>query len=497
MVKKLPTMKAHEHPVTIIVPVYGDWESLSSCVGSLKKYIDASRHTVMFVNDCGPEADAIEMKLKKAIKGAKNFHYFRNEQNLGFLKNCNNAVFHLDTTDNDILLLNSDTEVTEGFLEELLDVLYSSDNYAVASPRSNHATLVSIPIRVDGRYQYSPNYSRKVHTAVKDKLFRVGYPPVAHGFCILIKRPLIKKYGLYDEVYGMGYCEESDFCMRLAQDGYASVVANRAFVYHSRSKSFSEEGRLKLISQNEKILYRRYPYLPQMYKQYFTKYIDAVDWFCECFTDGPKKILLDISHLPQDDSPQATQALHFIHHVAARQKRSGYEFVIGVNRDVYEYHGLQDVPLRAVFFDATIEKFHLGVLFGGTIYPNNLAALNKHCARFIIVNLLDADAFIPVAERIERTLQHDTYRNTVRLAEKIVPVESDKQLTEELIAGADEKINVNKLRARWAEIVTYGEYESQLRGLAAVKNGRKKALLVKLAAIPKRFKRRLFAPLRR
>src|SRR3989344_5765765 len=114
------------HRVTVVVPVYSDWQSLGVCIESLKKHLD-KKHKALLVNDCGPEADKLERNIRKAINSQPNFEYHRNPGNLGFVKTCNRAVFELDKSDNDVLLLNSDTEVTEGFLDEMLGVLYLND----------------------------------------------------------------------------------------------------------------------------------------------------------------------------------------------------------------------------------------------------------------------------------------------------------------------------------------------------------------------------------
>ena len=92
---------------TIIVPVYGDWPSLKDCIESLKQYVDG-RNKVILVNDCSPDVEIIEKNIKRAINGHKNFRYYRNKKNLGFVRSCNNAVLKLDKTNNDIMLLNSD-----------------------------------------------------------------------------------------------------------------------------------------------------------------------------------------------------------------------------------------------------------------------------------------------------------------------------------------------------------------------------------------------------
>src|SRR5262249_38608194 len=113
-------------PVTIVIPIYGDLPTLTTCIESVKRNVDLDRNRVLLVNDCAPDADVIEESLLAKIEGWSSFRYERNERNLGFVGTCNRAVTKLDTTDNDILLLNSDTVTTAGFLEELSAVLHLS-----------------------------------------------------------------------------------------------------------------------------------------------------------------------------------------------------------------------------------------------------------------------------------------------------------------------------------------------------------------------------------
>jgi len=245
--------------VTVVIPVYADWESLSQCIASLKEHLDA-RHQVLLVNDCGPEVDKMEQHILAAIKGLKNFSYERNPENLGFVKTCNRAAMELDDTDNDILLLNSDTVVTAGFLEEMLEVLYLIDRHGAVSPRSSNATIATIPFRLlDKAPRDDLTYTKKVHDKVKDHLPRFTVAPVAPGFCMLIRRSLIRNFGLFDEIYGRGYNEENDFCMRINRYGYSCVLSNRALVYHLESRSFGKATRIELEAKNARILIGRYP----------------------------------------------------------------------------------------------------------------------------------------------------------------------------------------------------------------------------------------------
>lgn len=245
-------------PVTIVVPVYADWRSLKICIKSLKKYV-GEENKVIFVNDCGPKAQYLREKIKKSISKNPNFEYFHNSGNLGFIKTCNRAVFELDNTDNDTLLLNSDTQATEGFLEEMQGILAADRKIGALSPRSNNATIATVPLSSAMQKGIKPSDSYKAWTAIKDNLPRYSEVPTAHGFCMLIRRSLITRYGLFDEVFGKGYGEENDFCLRIKKKGYKSVLANHAFVFHLEARSFTLEAKAKMLEKNSKIIYKRYP----------------------------------------------------------------------------------------------------------------------------------------------------------------------------------------------------------------------------------------------
>lgn len=259
------------HGITVVVPVYGDWPSLEACIKALLQYAPDQR--VLFVNDCGPEVDSIEEKLLALIKDRPTYHYKRNKQNLGFVGTCNRAVFELDRTNNDILLLNSDAEITEGAIEEMKKVLDRAENIASVCPRSNNATVFSIPFNPHTLKLLPPKESHDVYIKIKDKLPEVYETPTTHGFCMLVRRTVIKKYGLFDEVFGLGYGEENDFCMRVRQHGFTHAVANWAYVYHEGSRSFSVERRNERADKNAKIIDERYPTYRQDVGEYTRLYV--------------------------------------------------------------------------------------------------------------------------------------------------------------------------------------------------------------------------------
>ena len=260
--------------VTIVVPVYADWPSLKVCIDSIKNQLDTRLHKVLLVNDCGPEADSLEKKIQVAIKGLPNFYYFRNQKNLGYVGTCNRAVEELDKSSNDVLILTSDTEATEGFLDEMTAVLNSDPKIGTVSPRSNNATLATVPLWAAQQKGINAKDSYAVYQKIKSRLPSYYEVPTAHGFCMLVRRSLIKKYGLFDEAFGKGYGEEVDFCRRIKKRGFKNTLANRAYVFHLEARSFGLETKAKLIEQHNKIIWERYPEYRQEVRDYMSLTVD-------------------------------------------------------------------------------------------------------------------------------------------------------------------------------------------------------------------------------
>lgn len=289
------------HPVTVIVPVYGDLPTLVSCVESLLANIDRSAHRVLLVNDCGPQAEEIERALLDLIEGQDGFAYARNPANLGFVGTCNRAVFELDRTDNDILLLNSDTVTTSGFLEELSAVLHLSPRHGAVCPRSNNATIASLPFLLrDPTAARSVERTAEVHEALSQDLPRFSIAPVAMGFCLLIRRDLIREYGLFDEAFAPGYGEENDFCLRVRKHGFVSVIAHRPLVFHVGGRSFGGGRREVLRAAHERLIVRRYPFYAEAVQAYIHVERDPVDVFADALVADafPRRALIDIGNDP-------------------------------------------------------------------------------------------------------------------------------------------------------------------------------------------------------
>ncbi len=225
------------HPL-IIVPVFNALEQLEACLRSISRSVPTDTQ-VLLIDDASTDKRVLPL-LQSWVNDAKSYRRLLvNEINEGFVATVNHGMRLAGT---DVVLLNSDTEVTSGWLRCLADCLASDPLIATATPWSNNGEIVSIPVFcVANPAPANPDAIASVITACG----RPGYPemPTAVGFCMAISLRAIKLVGLFDEdTFGRGYGEENDFCQRAEQAGLRNVLCDDAYVVHHGGASFGPLG---------------------------------------------------------------------------------------------------------------------------------------------------------------------------------------------------------------------------------------------------------------
>lgn len=410
--------------ITIVIPVYGDLPTLERCLVSVLEHADEPWIEVLVVNDCGPDADAIEARILELIAGRPRIRYARNPHNLGFVRTCNRAVSELDTTDNDILLLNSDAELTAGAVAEMREVLALSPRHGAVCPRSNNATIATIPVLHSASGKPSAERSREVFQAVSPLLDRYYVSPVAVGFCLLIQRRVIRNHGLFDEVYGAGYNEENDFCMRINDVGYSSLIANRALVLHAASSSFGAERRARLDAENFEILEARYPFYNPAVAQFVRSAYSSDDRFADVLVpaggDAPARVLIDVHHLSKHYDGTTKNVLSLLELLAANPPQ-GIDIAVAAYEDTTAYFRLRDYGMRVLDYNQIDEVFDLGITAVPITSVGQLATLTRHCAR-IVVSFLDAIALRTYRHVTQTPMKPTIVRAGLRWADRVVAI---------------------------------------------------------------------------
>ena len=249
--------------IDVIVPIYNAFEFTEECIKSVIKNTDLNKHTLVLINDKSPDEKILPMLLKyKNENKDKQIVVLDNDENMGFVKTVNRGMAF---SENDVILLNSDTEVTKNWIQKIQVCAYSNKYIATVTPLTNNGTICSVPnFGIDN--ELPENMSLEEYAEMIEKSSKNRYPELTtgNGFCMYIKRTVINEIGLFDdETFGKGYGEENDFCYRALDHGYTNVLCDNTFIYHKGTQSFKKENltasRAALIEEHMKLLRKKHP----------------------------------------------------------------------------------------------------------------------------------------------------------------------------------------------------------------------------------------------
>lgn len=238
----------------VVVPVYDGVAALEDCLAALVRVLPPTA-LVQLVDDASPDARVGPLLEGFAARAPFPVRLHRQPRNLGFVGTVDAAM---SRACGDVVLLNSDTVPTRGFLERLAACAASDPRIATATPFSNNAEICSFPqFCRDNPLPPDPE-------AIAAACVASGPPeypelPTGVGFCMFVRRAALDAVGGFDtETFGRGYGEENDFCRRAAGHGWRNVLCDDAFVAHRGGASFAGTGH-RPGGENLARLVARYP----------------------------------------------------------------------------------------------------------------------------------------------------------------------------------------------------------------------------------------------
>lgn len=264
--ESLPASTKPTFLVDIVIPVYKGLEDTQRCLNSVLGCHCLTPFRVIVINDASPDASVTQW-LREIAEMDPRILLLENEQNLGFVATVNRGMSLSDS--HDVVLLNSDTEVANDWLDRLKAAAYIDNTIGTVTPFSNNATICSYPVFCGE----NPMVADQT-TASLDLLFananagQVVDIPTGVGFCMYIRRECLSSIGLFDVVnFGKGYGEENDFCRRAAKGGWRNLHALDTFVLHSGGVSFgsSKNARVDAAMQTMARLHPEYDRIVQDY----------------------------------------------------------------------------------------------------------------------------------------------------------------------------------------------------------------------------------------
>jgi GT2 family glycosyltransferase len=222
--------------VVLVIPVHNASAAVEECLRSVIENTSMP-HEVLVIDDASTDP-AIGPLLDEVARWP-HVRVVRTPVNRGYTATINTAI---SLTGEDIVLLNSDTVVPEGWLQGLVIAAHHSERVATATPLSDNAGAFSAP--APGTNQLPAGHDATELARLVRQHSARAYPvvPTGNGFCLYIKRLALDYVGGFDEAsFPRGYGEENDFCMRVRREGWTNVIDDTTYVLHKRSASFGSE----------------------------------------------------------------------------------------------------------------------------------------------------------------------------------------------------------------------------------------------------------------
>lgn len=215
----------------LVVPVYNSLSYVQECLDSILAYTQPGSYRLIVIDDAS-DAHTRRYLDDFAIQHP-HITLHHNPTNLGFVRSCNFGMALSDAPF--VTLINSDVVVTPGWLDRLLSCANSDPRIAAVNPFTNHAAQINLPLAPGANFFGMDEYLQHLPPITADVVTGVG-------FCLLLRRSVLEQLGVFDEIYGHGYGEESDLCMRLTTHGYRTVVAGNVYLYHKGRATFTDRG---------------------------------------------------------------------------------------------------------------------------------------------------------------------------------------------------------------------------------------------------------------
>lgn len=239
---------------------------------SLYQYTDENEFDLIIVDNAS--SDGTVDYIKDFAKNHNNITIICNNENLGYSKGNNIGIKSVIDKDYEyIALLNNDILFTPNWLNITIDGFKTDEQLGLISPRNNEKCKLTAKNYLLGYQKYLSRFN--------DKLKYVVTPFFS---CVLIKKEVIEKVGLFDEAYTPAFWEDDDFSIRAMYAGYSCAYLNSAFIFHNHSTTSSSVSS-EISKRNEQYFYKKHPLGKYIWEHKRTNIIkDIIKYIKESYT---------------------------------------------------------------------------------------------------------------------------------------------------------------------------------------------------------------------
>jgi len=238
--------------VSIVIPIHNKFAVTYHCLASILLAPSKATFEIILVDDGSSD---ISKKIPELIKGVT---YLRNEEAQGFVLSSNRGA--AAARGDYVVMLNNDTEVTVGWLDELV---WPFEHFSDVGMTGGKLIYPNGRLQEAGGIVWNTgdpwNYGRYANAADPRYNYtrQVDY---LSGACVMLPTKLWKEIGGFDEAFVPAYFEDTDLAFRVREKGLKTVYAPKALVIHyegvssgtstsSGMKRFQEVNRPKFKSR--------------------------------------------------------------------------------------------------------------------------------------------------------------------------------------------------------------------------------------------------------
>ncbi|MDP3711751.1 MAG: glycosyltransferase [Mycobacteriales bacterium] len=371
---------------SVVICAYGQLELTLRCLESIAARPPRLAYEVIVVDDASPDETA------DVLAHVRHLRLLRSEVNVGFLRSANRGA--AEARGDHVVLLNNDTEVTVGWLDELVDTADADPTIGVVGAR-----LVYPDRRLQeaGGIVWSNghgwNYGRGAGPDGGEFSYRrdVDY---CSGAALLVRRSVWEALEGFDPAFEPAYYEDTDLCFRARERGWRVVYQPRATVFHHEGASHGTDiavgGKVHQVRNHQVFLERWAHRLAEQQTDDPANVVRARDR-----RTGPRVLVVD-DRVPTPDEDSGSQRMWHLLEILAE---------LGCVITVVPV----DEQVRQPWLDR-LQQRGVEVLYGPTDLTSHLRSLGPFLSLVVLSRPANAVRFLPLIRQFatDATVVYDT-----------------------------------------------------------------------------------------
>ena len=220
--------------IFVIILQFNNSQDTISCLNSVLKVLRPNFEIIVVDNASDSEhTDSI----RRYALSQSEIKLLKNINNLGYSGGNNIGIkYALENGADYVLILNNDTSVEPDILEKMVQLAEADHRIGIVGPLIKEGDKIF----AGGKIKWLKSELEHLEYGVNKK------PDYIPGSCMLIKKDVIEKIGLFDEKYYL-YFEDADYSIRARKAKYKLAITSNTTIHHGGSSSTKKLGNPQLL----------------------------------------------------------------------------------------------------------------------------------------------------------------------------------------------------------------------------------------------------------